>query len=186
MLGGSHNHFILIALRTPGHCYLWQSNLNGLYDVSERLIRIISFSFQLVRIHLIHQHDDLPFSQSVQRLEPRFAVLSTTHTQKILMPWNSIYWLSGMLKIQTAIIGLAMPGTLISVIPQALHLLYPHTLDWANFQTDEPVKQKTPILQVSDKYPWIVKTLARRSLNSLILSLGSRISLRIHCSQLGC
>jgi signal transduction histidine kinase len=103
-----------------GHCYLWNDDLVFLHVVSDALITISYFTIPLALVYLVRKRVDLKFNFMFLMFAVFIFACGATHLINIFNVWYGAYWLSGIVKLITAI---ASVGTAIAVwllIPKAL------------------------------------------------------------------
>jgi len=103
-----------------GHCYLWNEDLVRLHVISDALISVSYFTIPLALVYLVRKRDDLKFNYIFVMFAIFIFACGATHLINIFNVWYGAYWLSGSVKLITAI---ASVGTAIMVwplIPKAL------------------------------------------------------------------
>jgi len=103
-----------------GHCYLWNEDLVRLHVISDTLISLSYFTIPLALVYLVRKRDDLKFNYIFVMFAIFIFACGATHLINIFNVWYGAYWLSGSVKLITAI---ASVGTAIMVwplIPKAL------------------------------------------------------------------
>lgn len=115
-----------------GHCYLWQRELIGLHIASDSLIAIAYFSIPLSLIYVVFQRKDLPFRNICWLFGAFILSCGTTHLMEVWTLWHPVYWLSGSLKLITAVISIYTAFALIPLIPEALIFTSPTQLGMIN------------------------------------------------------
>jgi signal transduction histidine kinase len=103
-----------------GHCYLWNDDLVRLHVTSDVLITIAYFTIPVGLVYLVRKREDLKFNFMFVMFAIFIFACGATHLINIFNVWHGAYWLSGIVKLITAI---ASVGTAIAVwplIPKAL------------------------------------------------------------------
>jgi PAS domain S-box-containing protein len=172
MLEFLNQFFVTTQFIPHGHCYLWQPGLVGLHIVSDLLIALAYYSISGMLVYLVHKRSDIPF-QGIFFLFGAFIIAcGTTHVIEVWTLWYPTYWLSGSIKIITAIISLYTALELGSLLPKVLALPSPAQLDTAN---------QALAHEVSDRKQ------AQEALQSLNIELEQRVNQRtaelIHSNQ---
>lgn len=127
------NNLLFTANYIPhGHCYLWQRELVALHVVSDLAIAIAYFSIPLSLIYVVFQRKDLPFRNIFWLFGAFILSCGTTHVMEVWTLWHPVYWVSGSLKLITALISAYTAFALIPLIPQALVLATPTQLGMIN------------------------------------------------------
>ncbi len=172
MLEFLNQFFVTTQFIPHGHCYLWQPGLVGLHIVSDLLIALAYYSISGMLVYLVHKRSDIPF-QGIFFLFGAFIIAcGTTHVMEVWTLWYPTYWLSGSIKIITAIISLYTASELGSLLPKVLTLPSPAQLDTAN---------QALAHEVSDRKQ------AQEALQNLNIELEQRVNQRtaelIHSNQ---
>jgi signal transduction histidine kinase len=103
-----------------GHCYLWNEDLVRLHVTSDVLITLSYFTIPIALVYLVRKREDLKFNFMFVMFAIFIFACGATHLINIFNVWHGAYWLSGIVKLITAI---ASVGTAIAVwplIPKAL------------------------------------------------------------------
>jgi PAS domain S-box-containing protein len=119
--------FLQLLLGSPqfiphGHCYLWKPELVGLHLVSDILIAIAYYSIPITLLHFVQKRQDTPFNGIFLLFSAFIVACGTTHLLEVWTLWHPVYWLSGALKLITAVISLYTAFRLVSLLPKALAL----------------------------------------------------------------
>ena len=125
-----------------GHCYLWKTELVALHLASDGLITVAYYSIPLLLLIFLHQRQDIPFSGILQLFSGFIIACGTTHLMEIWTLWHPTYWLSGGIKLTTAVISLSTVVALIRVLPQALSYPSPKQLKKNNQRLLAEIKQR--------------------------------------------
>ena len=112
-----------------GHCYLWKPELVGLHIVSDSLIALAYYSIPLTLFYFVRQRKDLPFNWIFLLFGAFIVACGTTHLMEIWTLWHPSYWLSGTIKLVTAVVSVYTAVLLVPLVPQALALPSPAQLE---------------------------------------------------------
>jgi PAS domain S-box-containing protein len=104
-----------------GHCYLWKPDLVSLHVVSDLLTGIAYLVISLTLVYLIRRIK-LPFQGIFLAFGLFIASCGATHFMEIWTLWQPVYWLSGGVKLITAIASLTTAFLLPSLVPQIVSL----------------------------------------------------------------
>ncbi|MBE9161654.1 PAS domain S-box protein [Tychonema sp. LEGE 06208] len=115
-----------------GHCYLWQRDLVALHVVSDSIIALAYYSIPVSLIYFSTQGKDLPFRNIFLLFGAFIFSCGTTHIMEVWTLWHPVYWLSGSLKLITAVISAYTAFALIPLIPEALVFTSPAQLEIIN------------------------------------------------------
>src|SRR5438876_2575475 len=111
-----------------GYCYLWNPGLVWLHVVSDALIALAYFSIPATLIYFIRKRRDLPFNWMFICFGIFILACGATHAMEVWTLWHATYWLSGAVKLVTAIASVTTAILLVRLVPQALALPSPETL----------------------------------------------------------
>ena len=132
MLEPVKNFFSSNSFIPHGHCYLWKPQLVWLHVASDSLIGLAYFSIPIMLIYFVHKRRDMPF-QGIFLMFGAFIIsCGTSHLMAVWTLWHPDYWLSGGIKLTTALISLYTAVELFGLIPQALALPSPAQLEATN------------------------------------------------------
>ncbi|HBB31499.1 MAG TPA: histidine kinase [Cyanobacteria bacterium UBA8803] len=107
-----------------GHCYLWKPGLVWLHGTSDALIAIAYVAISATLAYLVHKtRQDIPFHWMFLAFGTFIVACGSTHFMEVLTLWQPTYWLSGGLKLITAIASVTTAITLPPLIPQAITLV---------------------------------------------------------------
>jgi PAS domain S-box-containing protein len=133
MLWNFLNNLLFTANYIPhGHCYLWQRELVGLHIASDSVTALAYYSIPVSLLYIVFKRKDLPFRNIFWLFAAFIISCGTTHVMEIWTLWHPVYWLSGGLKLITAMISAYTAFVLIPLIPQALVLATPTQLGMIN------------------------------------------------------
>ena len=115
-----------------GHCYLWDSVLIALHVGSDAVIAASYFSIPLALATFVTKRKDLAFHWMFVAFAGFILACGTTHLMAIYTLWVPSYWLSGFVKLVTAIVSLITAVLLWPLIPRALALPSPEEMRKTN------------------------------------------------------
>jgi two-component system NtrC family sensor kinase len=142
-----------------GHCYLWQTPLVGLHIFSDALIALSYYAIPVALLYFVSKRQDMPFKKIFILFGVFIISCGTTHLIEILTLWYPVYWLSGSLKLFTALISFYTALSLIPLIPQFLSLKSPTELEFVNQQLQNQI---TETLQAQVQAQKLAEELERR------------------------
>jgi signal transduction histidine kinase len=111
-----------------GYCYMWRPGLVWLHVVSDALIALAYFSIPFTLIYFIRKRRDVPFNWIFVCFGMFILACGATHTMEVWTLWHATYWLSGAVKVITALASVPTAILLIQLVPQGLALPSPETL----------------------------------------------------------
>lgn len=133
---------IVEAFIPHGHCYLWKPDLVGLHLVSDALIALAYYSIPLTLFYFVRQREDLPFDWIFLLFGTFIIACGTTHLMGIWTLWHPSYWLSGTIKLVTAVVSVYTAVLLVPLVPQALALPSPAQLETANQELRNQISER--------------------------------------------
>jgi len=107
------NNFSTSQFIPHGHCYLWKPGLVGLHIASDALIALAYYSIPVMLVYLVYKRRDVPFHWMFLMFGAFIIACGTTHVMEIWTLWHPTYWLSGFIKVITAIISLYTASELV-------------------------------------------------------------------------
>ena len=128
-----------------GHCYLWQTPLVWLHIASDFLIALAYFSIPVILFHFVGKQQDNPFGKIIVLFSLFIFSCGTTHLMSIWTLWHPDYWISGIVKVITALISCYTAVELIEFFPFALSLPNPQILKKANQDLAEQITSRKKI-----------------------------------------
>ncbi len=107
-----------------GHCYLWKPNLVWLHVVSDFLIGLAYVSISGTLGYLVYKaRRDIPFYSVFLAFGLFIIACGATHFIEIWTLWHPMYWLSGSIKLITAIVSVTTALLLPPLVPQVIALV---------------------------------------------------------------
>lgn len=125
-----------------GACYYWQPDLLWLHVISNFVVFASYFSIPLILIYFQRKRPDLAYKPVFILFSLFILACGLTHLIDIIVIWNPIYWVSGGMKLITALISATTVIALIALLPQALLLPSPAQLQKINFNLASEIKEK--------------------------------------------
>ncbi|WP_416666981.1 PAS domain S-box protein [Egbenema bharatensis] len=124
--------FGLASFMPHGHCYLWKTGLVGLHITADVLTALAYYSISIALFYFVCQRKDLPFKWIFLLFGAFIISCGTTHILEVWTLWHPDYWISGGVKAFTALVSVFTALELLLLIPQALLLPSPDTLQQLN------------------------------------------------------
>ena len=105
------------------HCYLWEPRLVAIHGISDLLIGISYLAISLTLAYLVYRaRDHIPFQWMVLAFGLFIVACGMTHFMAVVTLWTPIYWLSGDVKVITAMASLGTAIALPPLVPRILEL----------------------------------------------------------------
>ena len=104
-----------------GHCYFWEPSLVVLHVLSDSIIGVSYVSISVTLAYLVHRaRRDIPFHWVFLAFGLFIIACGATHFMEIYTVWFPTYWLSGYIKLITAVASIATAVVLPAIVPKAL------------------------------------------------------------------
>lgn len=117
-----HEWLASSGLMPHGFCYQWNPALIWLHVICDALIAASYFSIPVALIYLIRKRRDIPFGWMFLGFSAFIRACGLTHAMDIWTLWIPSYWLSGGVKLATALLSLPTAVFLVRLMPTALSL----------------------------------------------------------------
>ena len=111
-----------------GFCYSWNAGLVWLHVICDSLIALSYLSIPVTLVYFIRKRRDLPFNWMFVAFGVFILACGATHVMEVWTLWHATYWLSGAVKVVTAIASLTTAVLLVKLVPRALALPSPEEL----------------------------------------------------------
>lgn len=107
-----------------GNCYFWTPDLVWLHAVSDSLIGLSYWAITITLGVLVYKtRKDIPFAKMFVAFGIFIITCGTTHLMDVLTLWDPYYWLSGSIKLVTAVASVATAVALPPVIPRIISII---------------------------------------------------------------
>jgi signal transduction histidine kinase len=100
-----------------GHCYYWETSLVALHVISDSLIGLAYVSISLTLVYLVRKIR-VPFNWVFVAFGLFIGACGGTHFMEVWMVWTPAYWLSGIIKVVTAVASVATGLLLFPLMPK--------------------------------------------------------------------
>lgn len=115
-----------------GMCYQWQPDILTLHVVADSLIALAYFSIPFTLLYFVRRRKDLQFNWIFVCFAVFIIACGATHLMEIWTIWQPVYWLSGAIKVITALASVPTAFLLVRLIPTALRWPSPSALQRVN------------------------------------------------------
>src|SRR5260370_28938806 len=107
-----------------GHCYLWLPGLIRLHLLTDLAIGLAYITISCTLAYLVSKaKKDVPFSWIFLCFGVFIIACGATHLMEIWTLWVPVYWLSGTVKLVTALASVATAIVLPPLIPKSLAMI---------------------------------------------------------------
>jgi len=121
-------------LMPHGFCYQWKPALIWLHAISDGLIALAYFLIPIALVYFVRKRRDVPFGWMFVSFGVFIAACGATHVMDVWTLWVPSYWISGGVKVFTALASVPMALFLIQLMPTALSLPSQEEIRVANEQ----------------------------------------------------
>jgi PAS domain S-box-containing protein len=135
------------GLMPHGFCYQWNPALIWLHAICDTLIAISYFSIPAALVYLTWKRRDIPFGWMFLSFSAFIAACGATHVMDVWTLWTPAYWLSGGVKLITALLSLPTAVFLVRLMPTAVSLPSLEEVKLAN----EQLKRQADSLRRSEE-----------------------------------
>ncbi|MFL9456354.1 MULTISPECIES: diguanylate cyclase [Nostocales] len=133
---------IVMQFIPHGQCFLWITNLVWLHAISDSLIALAYYSISITLIYFAEKRQDLPFHWVFYLFSAFIVSCATSHLVEVWTLWHPTYWLSGFVKVITAVISLVTGVLLLQAMPQAIALPNLTQLIKANQELEHEIAER--------------------------------------------
>ncbi|MGE5683094.1 MAG: sensor histidine kinase [Bacillota bacterium] len=107
-----------------GHCYFWTPDLVWLHVISDTTIGLSYWAITGTIGYLIYKtRREMPFVKMFLAFGMFIITCGTTHLMDVVTLWNAVYWLSGGIKLITAVASVATAIALPPIIPRIVRII---------------------------------------------------------------
>jgi signal transduction histidine kinase len=101
------------------YCYLYDKRLIGLHVVSDTAIWLAYVSISVTLVYTVHRtRREVPFSWMLLAFGTFIIACGFTHLMEVIVLWRPLYWLSGDVKLLTAVASVITAIALPSLVPK--------------------------------------------------------------------
>jgi PAS domain S-box-containing protein len=125
-----------------GMCYQWQPAVLSLHVASDGLISLAYFAISCTLLLFVHRRIDLQHKWIFLCFAVFIIACGLTHAMEVWTIWRPAYWISGGIKLVTALASLVTAVLLIRYFPSALRLPTPFALQKARSDIEREVIER--------------------------------------------
>jgi signal transduction histidine kinase len=115
-----------------GSCYTWDPYVIWLHVISDGIIALAYYSIPITLVYFVRRRRDLAFNWMFVSFAIFILACGTTHVMEIWSIWHPVYWLSGFVKVITALASITTAIALVPLVPVALVIPGPDELTRTN------------------------------------------------------
>ena len=131
------------TLMPHGYCFSWDPGILWLLVVSDSLIALAYFSIPVALWVFMQRRGDLQFKWIFLMFGMFIMACGITHVMDVWTIWRPDYWLDGTIRAATAIVSIATAALLWPLLPQALALPSPASLERINAELQAEIAMRT-------------------------------------------
>ena len=105
------------SLLPHGYCFTWNPTLLWTHVVSDSLIGAAYVSIPVTLVYLLRKRRDIPFNGVVLLFALFIMSCGATHWIEVWTVWHPDYWLSGNVKVLTAVASILTAVALVRLVP---------------------------------------------------------------------
>lgn len=125
-----------------GMCYQWQPAVLSLHVVSDGLISLAYLAISCTLLLFVHRRIDFRHTWIFVCFAIFIIACGVTHAMEIWTIWQPTYWISGGIKLITALASVTTAILIIKYFPSALRLPTPSTLRKARSDIEREVTER--------------------------------------------
>jgi two-component system, sensor histidine kinase PdtaS len=115
-----------------GMCYLWRPAILAVHVGADSLIALTYFTISFSLLYFVRKRAELRFTWIFLSFAIFIVACGASHVMEIWTVWYPMYWLSGGIKVITAIASVMTAILLVKLVPAALRFPTPSALQAAN------------------------------------------------------
>ena len=128
-----------------GYCLLWRPDLVALHAISDSIIALSYFTIPVGIVYFIHHRPDFGYSGIFGCFAAFIVACGLTHLAGLVTLWAPYYGLQGLIKAGTATISLITAYLIWPIIPQALTIMSPATLNAINKELESKIAENSRV-----------------------------------------
>lgn len=134
-----------------GNCYFWTPDLVWLHVLSDSAIGLSYWAITITLLYLVYRtRKDIPFARIFLAFGLFILTCGTTHFMEVWTLWDAVYWLSGGVKLLTAVSSVATAVALPAIVPNIINIIRDaklseerkHILESTNTELQEEVRER--------------------------------------------
>src|ERR1700677_1338867 len=174
-----------------GMCYMWRPAILAVNVGADSLIALAYFTIPFTLVYLVRKRAELSFTWIFLSFALFIVACGASHVMEILTIWLPMYWLSGGVKVITALASVVTAILLIKLVPVALRYPSSSSLQAANDDlAREVLERKRPeqnALQINASLEAHVAERTRQlaAANQTLIQMNARFAIAAEAAGLG-
>jgi PAS domain S-box-containing protein len=174
-----------------GMCYLWRPAILAVHVGSDSLIALAYFTIPFTLVYFSRKRAELRFTWIFLSFAIFIVACGTSHVMEIWTIWFPMYWLSGGIKVITALASVMTGILLIRFVPAALRFPSPSALQSANEELAREVvdrkRAEKQILEINASLEARVveRTQQLAAANRTLTQINARFAIAAEAAGLG-
>jgi PAS domain S-box-containing protein len=125
-----------------GMCYQWQPRVLLLHVISDGFISLAYLSISCMLLHFVYRRIDLRHKWIFLCFAIFIVACGFTHAMEVWTIWHPAYWISGGMKLITALASVSTAILLIAYFPNALRLPSPSAIQAARLEIERELIER--------------------------------------------
>jgi PAS domain S-box-containing protein len=174
-----------------GMCYLWRPAILAVHVGSDSLIALAYFTIPFTLVYFSRKRAELRFMWIFLSFAIFIVACGASHVMEIWTIWFPMYWLSGGIKVITALASVMTAILLIRLVPAALRFPSPSALQTANEELAREVvdrkRAEKQILEINASLEARVveRTQQLAAANRTLTQINARFAIAAEAAGLG-
>lgn len=140
-----------------GNCFLWEPGLLWLHVISDSIIVLSYYSIPFALFYFVRKRTDFTYPGIISAFGLFILLCGTTHVMSVWTIWEPVYWISGLIKLATAIISIATAVIIWPLLPKLLALPSPSQLITSNEKLEKMFQRQKKTAQQLRKFSLAVE-----------------------------
>ena len=103
-----------------GMCFQWKHEILWMHVIAELVVAIAYFSIPLALAVVLNRRRHIPFGALILLFALFILLCGMTHVVGIIMHWEPVYRLQGLIKLATAAVSIATAVVLFPMLPMPM------------------------------------------------------------------
>jgi PAS domain S-box-containing protein len=174
-----------------GMCYMWRPDILAIHVGADSLIALAYFTIPFTLVYLVRKRPELRFTWIFLSFAIFIVACGTSHVMEIWTIWFPVYWLSGGIKVITAVASVMTAILLVKLVPAALRFPSPSALQAANVDLAREVLERKRaeqnVLQINASLEARVaeRTQQLAAANQTLTKINARFAIASEAAGLG-